>query len=109
VVLPLAAAHVTVWTLARQETVPGWLPEIVRPHLDGFLAQSGQLWSIVGAGTLLSIALSQQDLANLIGASREIVSLTLSELRRRGLVTSEGRRLVVREDNLRSALVTGVL
>lgn len=61
------------------------------------------------AGTLLSIALNQQDLANLIGASREIVSLTLSELKRRGLVTSEGRRLVVREDNLRGVLAAGAL
>lgn len=61
------------------------------------------------AGTLLSLALSQQDLANLIGASREIVSLTLSELKRRDLITSEGRRLVVREDPLREALVTGGL
>jgi len=55
-------------------------------------------------GTLLSIPLSQQDLGNLIGASREIVSLTLSDLKKRGLVGSEGRRLVVHEDRLREEL-----
>ncbi len=55
-------------------------------------------------GTLLSIALSQQDLGNLIGASREIVSLSLSDLKKRGLVGSKGRRLVVHEDRLREEL-----
>jgi CRP/FNR family transcriptional regulator len=55
-------------------------------------------------GTLISLPLSQQDLGNLIGASREIVSLTLSELKRRGLVSSKGRRLIVREDELRAEI-----
>lgn len=55
-------------------------------------------------GTLLSIALSQQDLGNLIGASREIVSLTLSEFKKRDLVGSKGRRIVVCEDRLRAEL-----
>jgi CRP/FNR family cyclic AMP-dependent transcriptional regulator len=55
-------------------------------------------------GTLLCVPLSQQDLGNLIGASREIVSLTLSDFKRRGLVSSKGRRLVVRESALREEL-----
>jgi CRP-like cAMP-binding protein len=45
--------------------------------------------------------LSQQDLGNLIGASREIVSLTLSEFRRREAVSMLGRRIVVYESKLR--------
>lgn len=54
--------------------------------------------------TLLSIGLSQQDLGNLIGASREIVSLTLSDLKKRGLVDSKGRRLLVHVQRLRDEL-----
>jgi CRP/FNR family transcriptional regulator len=54
-----------------------------------------------GRGTVLDIALSQQDLGNLIGASREIVSLTLSEFRRREAVSMLGRRIVVNEQRLR--------
>ncbi len=50
---------------------------------------------------VLDIPLSQQDLGNLIGASREIVSLTLSELRRRGVVSMLGRRLVIEPNMLR--------
>lgn len=53
-----------------------------------------------GRGTVLDIPLSQQDLGNLIGASREIVSLTLSEFRRRDLVSMLGRRVVVNEARL---------
>jgi CRP-like cAMP-binding protein len=45
--------------------------------------------------------LSQQDLGNLIGASREIVSLTLSEFRRREAVSMLGRRILVYESKLR--------
>lgn len=55
-------------------------------------------------GTLIAIPLSQQDLGNIIGASREIVSLTLSDFKRRGLVSSKGRRLIVREAELRAEL-----
>ncbi len=50
---------------------------------------------------MLDIPLSQQDLGNLIGASREIVSLTLSELRRRGVVSMLGRRIVIDPNKLR--------
>jgi CRP/FNR family transcriptional regulator len=52
-------------------------------------------------GTVVDISLSQQDLGNLIGASREIVSLTLSEFRRREAISMLGRRIVVHESKLR--------
>lgn len=58
-------------------------------------------------GTELDIPLSQQDLGNLIGASREIVSLTLSEFRRRGAVSTVGRRMALNESRLRRELRAG--
>lgn len=42
-------------------------------------------------GTLVPLRLSQQDLANLIGVTRESVNLALSDFRKRGLVVLEGR------------------
>jgi CRP/FNR family cyclic AMP-dependent transcriptional regulator len=54
---------------------------------------------------VLDISLSQQDLGNLIGASREIVSLTLSEFRRRGAVSMLGRRIVIEPAKLRAEAV----
>ena len=42
-------------------------------------------------GLLIPLKISQQDLANLIGVTRESVNLALSDLRRRGPVVLEGR------------------
>ncbi len=42
-------------------------------------------------GILVPLRLSQQDLANLIGVTRESVNLALSDFRRRGLVVLESR------------------
>jgi CRP-like cAMP-binding protein len=42
---------------------------------------------------LLPLRLSQTDLGNLIGVTRESVNLTLGDFRRRGLVELEGRTL----------------
>jgi CRP/FNR family transcriptional regulator len=42
-------------------------------------------------GILVPLRLSQQDLANLIGVTRESVNMALSDFRRRGLVVLEGR------------------
>ncbi len=47
-------------------------------------------------GTLLHIRLSQQEIGNLIGASRESVNSTLSDFRRQGLVDHEGGLLIIR-------------
>jgi len=53
-------------------------------------------------GVLLPLRLSQQDLASLIGVTRESVNLTLSDFRRRGLVELDGRTLrLLRPDALK--------
>ncbi len=48
-------------------------------------------------GILLPLRLSQQDLANLIGVTRESVNLALSDFRRRGLVEMDRRALRILE------------
>jgi CRP-like cAMP-binding protein len=65
--------------------------------------------TIEPAGTALRVRLSQQDLGALIGASREMVSLTLAEFRRRGLVSARGRCLIVRVGPLSDLLADGSL
>jgi CRP/FNR family transcriptional regulator, cyclic AMP receptor protein len=62
---------------------------------------AGRFGKPAANGTELDIPLNQQDLGNLIGASREIVSLTLSEFRRRGAISTVGRRMAVNEARLR--------
>jgi CRP/FNR family transcriptional regulator len=44
-------------------------------------------------GVLLPLRLSQSDIANLIGVTRESVNLALADFRRQGLVTLEGRSI----------------
>jgi CRP-like cAMP-binding protein len=51
-------------------------------------------------GVLLPLRLSQQDLANLIGVTRESVNLALADFRERGLVELEGRSLRLRRPDL---------
>ena len=45
----------------------------------------------------LSRPFTHQEMANLIGATRETVSLTLSDFRRRGLIDFEKRQLIIRD------------
>jgi CRP/FNR family transcriptional regulator/CRP/FNR family cyclic AMP-dependent transcriptional regulator len=53
-------------------------------------------------GVLIDIPLTQEELANMIGVTRESVNRNLGEFRRLGLVTREGRRLLVQNpDGLR--------
>jgi CRP/FNR family transcriptional regulator len=46
-------------------------------------------------GTLIDIALSQESLAQMVGATRESVNKALALLKRRGLVARTGRRYIV--------------
>lgn len=65
VVIPLAIAHAAVYWIHHQLDVPSWFPREFVPHLSGMLERAGLLWSIVGAGTLLSIMGLADDVADL--------------------------------------------
>ena len=49
------------------------------------------------AGVLLNVALTQEDLANMIGVTRESVNRNLSMFRRLGLIGREGRKIIIRD------------
>jgi CRP/FNR family cyclic AMP-dependent transcriptional regulator len=46
-------------------------------------------------GTLIALKITHQEMANLIGSTRETVSLTLAQFKRKGLITNDGRKLIV--------------
>jgi CRP-like cAMP-binding protein len=46
-------------------------------------------------GTLVTLKITHQEMANLIGSTRETVSLTLSQFKKKGLIYTEGRRVIV--------------
>lgn len=46
-------------------------------------------------GLVLGVKITHQEMANLIGSTRETVSLTLSQFKRKGLIATEGRRVIL--------------
>lgn len=69
----------------------------VRGRVASLLLQLCQDYGVPGIeGVSLGIDLRHQEIANLIGASREIVTHTLSDFRREGVIGSDGRTIVVR-------------
>jgi CRP-like cAMP-binding protein len=55
-------------------------------------------------GTLLRVAFSHRHLANLVGASRPRVTEHLARLERDGLVSRQGRQLIIRADELEESM-----
>ncbi|MEO8456881.1 MAG: Crp/Fnr family transcriptional regulator [Chloroflexota bacterium] len=54
-------------------------------------------------GLLLQVSLTQEELANMIGVTRESVNRNLSMFRRLGLIAREGRKIIIRNpDGLRA-------
>jgi CRP-like cAMP-binding protein len=69
---------------SNRERIVGLLVELVESHGQ----KDGGHWEI-------TLPLSHQDLANLIGSTRETVTLTLGHLQAEGLIQVRRRRLVV--------------
>lgn len=57
-----------------------------------------------GGGTLIDLRLTHEDLAELIGTTRETVTTQMKRFRRMGLVKREGGRFILNEDRLRAFL-----
>lgn len=68
----------------------------VNAKLADLLLTLGQEYGVEDArGTLVAIKITHQEMANLIGSTRETVSLTLSQFKRQGLITMDGRKIIV--------------
>jgi CRP-like cAMP-binding protein len=48
-------------------------------------------------GTLIDLPVTQEELANMIGVTRESVNRNLSDFRKMGLVQNQGRKLIIRD------------
>jgi CRP/FNR family transcriptional regulator, cyclic AMP receptor protein len=46
-------------------------------------------------GTILAVKVTHQEMANIIGSTRETVSLTLSQFKRQKLITTDGRKIIL--------------
>ncbi len=54
VVVPLLAAQIALSLTAGGSVVPEWFPRQLAEHLAGAASRSGELWSIVAAGVMIS-------------------------------------------------------
>ncbi|MBI4510952.1 MAG: Crp/Fnr family transcriptional regulator [Deltaproteobacteria bacterium] len=55
-------------------------------------------------GTLVALKITHQEMANLIGSTRETVSLTLAQFKRKGLIHTDGRKVIVSDREALRAL-----
>jgi CRP/FNR family cyclic AMP-dependent transcriptional regulator len=68
----------------------------VNSKLAELLLRFGEEYGVEDArGTLVALKITHQEMANLIGSTRETVSLTLAQFKKRGLIQSEGRKVII--------------
>lgn len=54
-IAPFAAGQVVLWLIIGGVIPQNSLPDFVQPHLGGLIERSGNLWVLLGAGTVLTI------------------------------------------------------
>jgi CRP-like cAMP-binding protein len=68
----------------------------VNSKLAELLLRLGEEYGVDDArGTLVALKITHQEMANLIGSTRETVSLTLAQFKRKGLIQTEGRKVII--------------
>ncbi len=77
-VVTMSLAHLAVWLLAKDPTLPRWMPTSLQPHLAGVLERAPQLWQLISAGVLLAAMGLLDDLLGLPWKSRLIVQFGLA-------------------------------
>jgi CRP/FNR family cyclic AMP-dependent transcriptional regulator len=68
----------------------------VNSKLAELLLRLGSEYGVDDArGTLVALKITHQEMANLIGSTRETVSLTLAQFKKRGLIQTDGRKVII--------------
>ncbi len=68
----------------------------VEARLAEFLVKAAARWGIPEPrGVLIAASFTHQEMASMIGSTRETVTLTLGDLRRKGVIEIDRRRIVV--------------
>jgi CRP/FNR family transcriptional regulator, cyclic AMP receptor protein len=80
----------------------------VNQRLARKLIDLGQRFGVASVrGTLIQARLTQQELADMIGTTRETLAHTITEFRRAGLVSTERQRVVIRDAERLLAMAEG--
>jgi CRP-like cAMP-binding protein len=82
------------WKLMLQSA--GLLGERVPGRIADVLVDLGSRFGIEDTrGTILNLHITHGDLAGMVGCSRELATKVLIDFQRRGLITRDGRRLII--------------
>jgi CRP-like cAMP-binding protein len=96
---PLASALMATLVerqIDTEERLASLLFRNVEARLAEFLLKAATRWGIPDPrGTLIAAPFTHQEMASMIGSTRETVTLTLGELRRKGIIEVDRRRIVV--------------
>lgn len=77
----------------------------VTSKLAELLLQLGAEYGVEDSrGTLVALKITHQELANLIGSTRETVSLTLSQFKKKKFIATEGRKVIIADSESLKAL-----
>lgn len=77
----------------------------VTSKLAELLLQLAQEYGVEDSrGTLVALKITHQELANLIGSTRETVSLTLSQFKKKKYIATEGRKVIISDSESLKAL-----
>ena len=85
--------------LEAERNMESFLYKGVRERLALLLLKLSKDYGIRDArGKMLRIKITHQDLANLIGSSRETVSLTLGDFRKEGVIDIDERKIIIKDE-----------
>jgi UDP-GlcNAc:undecaprenyl-phosphate/decaprenyl-phosphate GlcNAc-1-phosphate transferase len=78
VVVTFAVAQLVLWYVTRSTAAEAIVPKFAEPHLPGIWAQSGKLWILLGAGTLLMLLGLADDRGGLSWQIRLLVEVVVA-------------------------------
>ena len=101
--------HMTRMLARRRRDLENKLETLVFRDVTSKLAElllslAGEYGVEDSRGTLIALKITHQELANLIGSTRETVSLTLSQFKRKSLICTDGRKVIISDSESLRAL-----
>jgi CRP-like cAMP-binding protein len=97
---PMIGYRLTKTVAARRREVENKIEQLIFKDVNAKLAElllrlATEYGIEDSRGTLVSLKITHQEMANLIGLTRETVSLTLSQFKRKGLIQTDGRKVIL--------------
>lgn len=81
-----------------EQRLESLLTKTVEARVAEFLVAAAERFGVAdGRGTLIGVKFTHLEIASYVGSTRETVTLVLGDLKRRGILMTEHRRMIVRD------------